>query len=202
MGAAHGDGGTQAHQFRQHFCAANDGDQFCARLSNFWVARRQWRRRRRRHAAPKFSGPMADMNLNPQFPQALDIGAILNIRSCHGIAWLCSSSAMPDMPMPPIPTKWIRPKSSGMVGSMVAFMGGPLSDEGKRRQILGSVGGGEGYGRGPFAGGFYHRPAVLLNDGINRPPMFLFRAKSLPRLPRPSLPHSPIAGHRHVGRRG
>ncbi len=57
---------------------------------------------------------------------------LLALRSepCTEYPWFSSTSAMPDMPMPPMPTKWMMPTSPGSF--VAAFMISPLSARGFR----------------------------------------------------------------------
>ena len=49
----------------------------------------------------------------PFFSSRSVIGLALASDPCTAKPWFSSTSAIPDMPMPPMPTKWIAPMSCG-----------------------------------------------------------------------------------------
>ena len=110
VGAGDGDAGFQPHQLGQHLGAPHHRQALLARGDEFRIVRLDGGGDHHDVGAVEVFGLVADRDLDALVAQALDVGVLGDVRAdARCSRALTSTSAMPLMPMPPMPTKWIGP---------------------------------------------------------------------------------------------
>jgi hypothetical protein len=105
------DGGLEAHQLGEHLGALDHGDPAFERALDFRVAALDRGRDHHHRRVPDVFVGVADHHLDALLSEALDDIAFGDVGALHLVAEDVHHLGDTDMPIPPMPTKWMMPIS-------------------------------------------------------------------------------------------
>ncbi len=108
MGTGHGDAMTIAHQLGEHLGAGHHGNALLEGGGDFRIGSVDGTGHHQHVDLIQVLGAVADVDARAELLQARGHRGFLEVRTRDFVAQVQQHLAMPHMPTPPIPTKWMR----------------------------------------------------------------------------------------------